>query len=121
MYKGFEELQSKKKHRVIISFRTEGKEWPDKDKSKYWVSNWLPQVELLAHPGVKGGITHCGLGGSLEFVYSGVPCLTFPHFGDQGQNARNLIEGGAALPLIDSSYGDRIAQESNFKIDNVAF
>lgn len=81
-YNGLEKLSKKKKIRAIVSFRTEGMKWPSEDNGKYWISNWLPQIELLAHPGLKAGVTHCGLGGSLEFVYSEVPMLTYPHFGD---------------------------------------
>jgi UDP:flavonoid glycosyltransferase YjiC (YdhE family) len=63
--------------------KTEGKSLPEGyDKNIFWWGTWLPQVEALAHPGVKAGVTHCGLGGSLEFIYSGVPALCFPHFGD---------------------------------------
>lgn len=39
-----------------------------------------------------------------------------PHFGDQGENARNLIENGAALPLYDTSYGDRSVDDSTMDL-----
>ena len=72
--------------------KTEGMALPQNyDTNVFWHGTWLPQVELLAHPGVKAGVTHCGLGGSLEFIYSGIPSLTFPHFGDQMDNANNMI------------------------------
>ena len=37
-----------------------------------------------------GGLTHCGFGGTLEFITSGVPVVAFPHFGDQHDNAEQL-------------------------------
>ena len=75
----------------------------------------------MSHENLKAGIHHCGLGGTLEFVNSGVPALTIPHFGDQGMNARNLIERGVALPLFDTKVGDRDADEKNMTLPRVLF
>ena len=61
----------------------------------------------MSHPNLKAGITHCGLGGTLEFINSEIPCMVFPHCGDQPMNATNLIERGAAIPLIDISKSQR--------------
>jgi UDP:flavonoid glycosyltransferase YjiC (YdhE family) len=107
--------------RCIVSFRTTEFEWPSDSKERFWISNWTPQVELLAHPNLKAGVHHCGLGGSLEFINSEVPALTVPHFGDQGMNARNIIENGAGLPLHDSKIGDRQADESSMALSGVTF
>ena len=41
-------------------------ETPNPDK--FWVRPWIPQIEVLAHPAVKAGLSHCGWGGTLEFV-----------------------------------------------------
>ena len=77
----------------------------------------------MSHENLKAGAHHCGLGATLEFINSEVPALTIPHFGDQGINARNLIENGAALPLYDTSVGDRDAEdeENNFKLPDNLF
>ena len=48
----------------------------------FWISEWIPQVEILFHPAVKAGITHCGFGGTLEFIMAGVLLLSTPHVGD---------------------------------------
>ena len=50
---------------------------------------------------MKAGITHCGMGGTLEFISMGVPAVVFPHFGDQHVNAANLKKAGAAVTLFD--------------------
>ena len=77
---------------VIWSIKEKYQEFiPDQKDLKFWISSWLPQVELLSHSGVKAGLTHCGFGGTLEFINAGIPMVCFPHFGDQGDNSR-LIE-----------------------------
>ena len=84
-------LLKTRKLRIIWALKTEGMKLPDGyDKNVFYTSDWLPQIELLAHPQLKAGVIHCGLGGCFEFMNSGVPCLLFPHFGDQGQNGRNI-------------------------------
>lgn len=118
-YKGLELLNQRIKTKVIVSFKAgnhhwgvndgDDLKWPDCDKDRYWVDSWLPQIELMAHKNVKAGVTHCGLGGSLEFINSELPCMVFPHCGDQPMNATNIINGNAGLPLIDISLSDRPA------------
>lgn len=70
-----------------------------KENPKFWVSSWIPQIEVLNHRAVKAGMTHCGWGGCLEFVGAGVPVVTFPHFGDQPINSNLLVERKAAVLL----------------------
>lgn len=86
MYQGIHNIP---KTRVIWSLKEEGSKYlpKDLDTSKFFVSPWLPQVELLCHPSVKAGLTHCGFGGTLEFISAGIPMVCLPHFGDQPTNA----------------------------------
>lgn len=77
------------------------------DEELFWVDKWVPQIEILAHPATKVGITHCGLGGIFEFIHTGVVPLCFPHFGDQGVNAENMIARGAGLTLVPTSEGNK--------------
>ena len=70
------------------------------ENSNFWVSPWLPQIECLSHPAMKAGLSHMGFGGTLEFLSCGVPCVTFPHFGDQFANARCFTDNKAGLPLV---------------------
>ena len=81
----------------------------DYDRDMFWVDGWVPQIEVLAHPATKVGIMHCGLGGSFEFIQTGVLALCFPHFGDQCTNAENLLDRKAGLSLINVKDGDRQA------------
>ncbi len=63
---------------------------PVTDDPDFWVRPWIPQVEVLAHPAVKCGMTHCGFGGTLEFIAAGKPIVAFPHFADQPINTKML-------------------------------
>lgn len=60
---------------------------PDLEDPDFYVRSWHPQVEVLAHSVVKAGISHCGWGGTLEFISTGTPLVAFPHFFDQFTNA----------------------------------
>ena len=102
IYNGILDLRKKgfNKLRVVWSLRGETAKLPnDYDKSVFWISNWLPQVECLAHRAVKAGLTHCGFGGTLEFISAAMPVLTFAHFGDQPVNAQLMEDAGMGINL----------------------
>lgn len=85
---GLIKLNQEKNVRAIWQFpklgEQPGYEHPfGEDDDRFIVSSWLPQIEILNHPAVEAGMTHCGFGGTVEFLMCGVPMLTFPHFGDQ--------------------------------------
>lgn len=52
---------------------------------------WCSQLEVLTHPSLGCFISHCGWTSTLESLSSGVPVVAFPHWTDQGTNAK-LIE-----------------------------
>lgn len=59
---------------------------------------WIPQGKLLAHNNVKLFISHGGMLGTTEAVYTGVPILGIPFFGDQHINiARGEYRGYAKM------------------------
>lgn len=63
---------------------------------KIFISKWMPQRDILAHPKVKLFITHGGALGLNEAVYEGIPVLGIPMFAEQTVNIKALKTRGAA-------------------------
>ncbi|KOC70104.1 UDP-glucuronosyltransferase 2B20 [Habropoda laboriosa] len=61
------------------------------------VQKWLPQYDVLNHPNVKCYFGHGGLLGLTEGVYTGVPMVLMPLYGDQYQNSIAAQARGVAL------------------------
>ena len=55
---------------------------------------------ILSHPAIKGGLSHCGMEETLEFINSNIPIIAWPHFFDQHDNAENLAQAGATKILF---------------------
>ncbi|KAG6441099.1 UDP-glycosyltransferase [Manduca sexta] len=64
-----------------------------------FISNWLPQNDILAHPNVLAFFSHCGLLSTTESIHHGVPMLAMPVFGDQPGNAAAVEESGLGLQI----------------------
>nr|XP_029709428.1 UDP-glucuronosyltransferase 1-9-like [Aedes albopictus] len=60
---------------------------------------WIPQNDVLAHPGIKLFITHGGVFSTQESIYWAKPMLVFPFYGDQHGNALKLQKAGIGLTM----------------------
>ena len=61
---------------------------------------WAPQIEILTHPACKAGLNHGGFGSLFEFISGKVPMICFPHCGDQGFNAKTVMDRKIGISLI---------------------
>jgi glucuronosyltransferase len=71
---------------------------PNKPDNVY-ISKWLKQRDILAHPNVKLFITHGGLLGTTEAIFSGVPMVGIPVYADQKMNMARADSVGIANVL----------------------
>lgn len=83
--------------KVIWSLK--GNKLPEENPN-FWVSEWVPQAEILANPAVKAGLAHCGFGGCLEFISASLPIVAYPHFGDQFTCNDILVSKKCAVSLF---------------------
>jgi len=63
------------------------------------VDKWLPQADILKHPKIRLYMTHGGLGGFYEAVFSKVPMICFPIFAEQEFNADLIVNKGYGLKM----------------------
>ncbi|KAG4070514.1 hypothetical protein HA402_012304 [Bradysia odoriphaga] len=60
---------------------------------------WVRQNDILAHPKTKAFISHCGLLGTQEAAWYGIPVVGIPFFADQHRNLRNGVREGTSVLL----------------------
>uniref|UniRef100_A0A8C6U1C7 glucuronosyltransferase n=1 Tax=Neogobius melanostomus TaxID=47308 RepID=A0A8C6U1C7_9GOBI len=58
---------------------------------------WVPQNDLLAHPGARAFVTHAGSHGLFESLCHAVPLLMLPLGGDQPDNAQRFESRGVGV------------------------
>ncbi|VFQ86169.1 unnamed protein product [Cuscuta campestris] len=56
------------------------------------VRDWVPQLEILAHPSTGGFLSHCGWNSCVEAISMGVPIAAWPVHSDQPRNAALITE-----------------------------
>ncbi len=69
---------------------------------------WLPQIDVLSHPGLQLFITSGGMNSMYEAIYHGVPILAMPIAGEQHQNAKIIeMKGfGHVIDIFSFTPGD---------------
>ncbi|WOH06469.1 hypothetical protein DCAR_0625897 [Daucus carota subsp. sativus] len=56
------------------------------------VRDWVPQLEILAHPSTGGFMSHCGWNSCLDSITMGVPIAAWPMHSDQPRNAMLVVD-----------------------------
>lgn len=56
------------------------------------VKDWVDQLQILRHGGVRGFLSHCGWNSVMESISAGVPILAMPFMAEQHMNARFVAE-----------------------------
>uniref|UniRef100_A0A8C9XKG8 glucuronosyltransferase n=1 Tax=Sander lucioperca TaxID=283035 RepID=A0A8C9XKG8_SANLU len=72
---------------------------PDSFPENVKLMKWVPQNDLLAHPGARAFITHAGSHGLFEGLCHAVPMVMMPIAGDQADNAVRFASRGAGVVL----------------------
>lgn len=72
---------------------------PENVPANVKLMEWVPQNDLLAHPGARAFITHAGSHGLFEGLCHAVPMLMLPLNGDQPDNAQRFASRGAGVIL----------------------
>ncbi|XP_064112814.1 UDP-glycosyltransferase UGT5-like isoform X2 [Macrobrachium nipponense] len=86
----FIEAFSKLNQRILWKFETGIEGIPE----NVMINHWFPQQDILAHPNVKGFISHGGLLSLQEALFHGTPMVVLPLFGDQPTNAARVVANG---------------------------
>ncbi|XP_004306716.1 PREDICTED: putative UDP-rhamnose:rhamnosyltransferase 1 isoform X1 [Fragaria vesca subsp. vesca] len=60
---------------------------------------WVPQMEILGHPSIRGSLFHSGWGSVIETLQFGHCLVVLPFMYDQPLNARLLVEKGLAAEV----------------------
>ncbi|CAL8100658.1 unnamed protein product [Orchesella dallaii] len=79
-------------------------ELPQNISSNLFLSHWFPQLNILAHPRIRGFITQSGRPSVMEALYNGVPMIAFPILGDQDFNAGRINKMGGNIKLEIGSF-----------------
>lgn len=72
---------------------------PDNVPENVKMMKWVPQNDLLAHPGARAFITHAGSHGVFEGLCHAVPMVMVPLNGDQPDNAHKIASRGVGVVL----------------------
>ena len=88
------------------------------DRSRMFVSKWLPQLAVLQHSAVGLAIFHGGLGSLQEAFTNGVPVLVLPFTAEQRANSVRVHSSGVGISLNPSELTAAKVFESLKQIDS---
>lgn len=84
-------------YNFIWKFESEPHELPLAPSKNVFVSKFLPQNDILAHPSIKAFITHSGLLSTHKSLWYGKPMIAMPFFADQRKNADKFVRAEVAV------------------------
>ncbi|KAF2366602.1 UDP-glucuronosyl/UDP-glucosyltransferase [Trinorchestia longiramus] len=85
-------------------------------------SKWLLQQDILGHPKTRVFISHCGIMGTQELKYHGVPVLAVPIAFDQHRNAARMIRKKLGLLLSwDTLTADDIVESMDILVNDTSY
>lgn len=76
-----------------VVWKFEAENLPNKPDNVF-ISKWLPQSDLLAHPAIKLFITQGGQQSMEEAIDRTIPMVVIPFLGDQDANAKRMVHKG---------------------------
>uniref|UniRef100_A0AC34Q935 UDP-glucuronosyltransferase n=1 Tax=Panagrolaimus sp. JU765 TaxID=591449 RepID=A0AC34Q935_9BILA len=82
------------------------------------IVEWVPQSDILAHPRLRGFISHGGMNSVVETALRGVPVIVLPLFFDQLRNAKMVEYREIGLFLEPENLSEKNLIE---KIDRLLF
>ncbi|XP_019720352.1 UDP-glucuronosyltransferase 1-1-like isoform X1 [Hippocampus comes] len=95
---------------------------PDNTPENVKMMSWVPQNDLLAHPGARAFITHAGSHGLFEGLCHAVPMVMVPIGGDQPDNAARMASRGVGVVLdISSITAEDLLQGLNEVINDTRY
>lgn len=71
----------------------------DIDETRFYLSEWVPQIAVLQHTAIRMAILHCGSGGLHEAMYNGVPVICIPFCFDQFSWANKIRDQGVGIAM----------------------
>ncbi|CAF0864046.1 unnamed protein product [Adineta steineri] len=90
------------------------------DSNRQLILEWTPQRAILSHPSVAFFFSNGGWNSLLESMLNGKPILVWPFFGDQFDNALQVIELGIARQVSNNLQDDIEHMLSNNSYSNKA-
>ncbi|KAL2712905.1 UDP-glucuronosyltransferase 3A2-like [Vespula squamosa] len=79
---------------------------------KIFISKWVPQQGILAHPNIKLFIYQGGLQSTEEAIHYGVPLIGIPILFDQHYNVKRMVTIGVAKHLHLDNITEKIFHDS---------
>jgi glucuronosyltransferase len=83
----------------LWKFESEVKDLPLKPSKNVMIEKFLPQNDILAHPGLKAFISHAGMLSTHEALWHGKPVIGMPFFVDQHRNLEKLVSVDVATKV----------------------